>query len=327
MRPLVSRGCVIRVAVIALAVQVPGLARAQAPQGFQADAPKLCDACDEWNAPQQPYRVFGNTWYVGSAGLGAVLVTSSAGHVLLDGGLPQSATRIDANIRALGFRTEDVRLIVNSHAHYDHAGGIAALQRRSGARVAASASGARALLAGQPPADDPQSGFGREANGFPAVAGVRAAADGETLRVGELAITAHYTPGHTPGATSWTWRSCEGERCLDVVYADSLNAVSAPGFRFTGDASHPSLVEGFERSVDAVAALPCDILLTVHPGFSRMNEALRRRGSTPSSAPVTDPQACRAYAEDARRRLARRIAEERASVPAPEPEQAAPPAR
>ena len=142
--------------------------------------------------------------------------------------------------------------------------------------MAASAAGARAIETGEPTPDDPQYAFGREANGFPQVAGVRVVADGETLRVGDVAITAHYTPGHTPGATTWTWRSCEKDVCLDVVYADSLNSVSAPGFRFTGDASHPSLVASFERSIDVVAGLPCDILLAVHPGFSRMYEPLRR---------------------------------------------------
>jgi len=283
------------------------------PGDLAADPPKLCSACDEWNAPREPYRAFGNTWYVGTAGLGAVLITSPDGHVLLDGGLTQSAPRIDASIRALGFRAEDVRLIVNSHAHYDHAGGIAALQRASGATVAASAPGARALERGGPTEDDPQYAFGAEANAFPPVPGVRVVADGETLRVSGIAITAHYTPGHTPGATTWSWRSCEGETCLDVVYADSLNAVSAPGFRFSGDALHPSLVASFERSIDVLAGLPCDVLLAVHPGFSRMNEALGRRGTAPGAAPVVDRQACRAYADDARQRLVRRVAEERAA--------------
>ena len=296
-------------AVVGLAV---GIASAQEPAPFQADPPKACDACDEWNAPQEPFRVFGNTYYVGTAGLSAVLVTSAAGHVLLDGALPQSAPRIDASIRKLGFRTEDVRLIVNSHAHHDHAGGIAALQRRSGATVAASAEGARAIEKGEPTPEDPQYAFGRQANGFPRVAGVRVVADGETLRVGDVAITAHYTPGHTPGATTWTWRSCEKEVCLDIVYADSLNSVSAPGFRFTGDASPPSLVASFERSIDVVAGLPCDILLAVHPGFSRMFEPLRRRAASGAAEPLKDPGACRAYAEGARERLKARVAEETA---------------
>jgi metallo-beta-lactamase class B len=299
---------------VALAASV---ASAQEPRAFRADPAKLCDSCEAWNAAVAPFRVFGNSWYVGTDGLGAVLVTSSAGHVLLDGGLPQSAARIDASIRRLGFRTEDIRLILSSHAHYDHAGGIAALQRASGATVAASAAGARAIEAGGASPDDPQYAFGREANSYPPAASVKVAADGETLRVGDVAITAHYTPGHTPGATSWSWRSCEKDVCLDIVYVDSLSSVSAPGFRFTGDATHPSLVASFERSIDTVAGLACDILLAVHPGYSRMHEALARRGNEPGAAPVVDKQACRAYAEAARKRLRARVVEENGAPPAP----------
>jgi len=137
------------------------------------------------------------------------------------------------------------------------------------------------------------------------------------LRVGDVAITAHYTPGHTPGATTWSWRSCEKDVCLDIVYADSLNAVSAPGFRFSGDASHASIVASFERSIDVVARLPCDVLLAVHPGFSRMHEKLVRRGASPGAEPVKDPGACRAYAEGARQRLRARVAEETAASALP----------
>jgi metallo-beta-lactamase class B len=304
------------------------LALAQEPRALRPDPPIACGACEEWNAEAAPFRVFGNTYSVGPAGLGAVLVTSPRGHVLLDGGLPQSAERIDASIRALGFRTEDVKLILSSHAHYDHAGGIAALQRASGAEVAASARGAEALQAGGPPPDDPQAGSSR----FPAVPRVRVVKDGETVRVGRIAITAHYTPGHTPGATTWSWHACEkpapegsaeragaeqadgaGETCLHVVYADSLNPVSEPGFRFTGGGGRPDAVAAFQRSIDVVAGLPCDVLLAVHPGFSRMTGALRARGASPGAPPVVDTGACRAYAEDARERLARRVAEEKAA--------------
>jgi metallo-beta-lactamase class B len=278
---------------------------------LKADPAKQCEPCADWNAPQEPFRVFGNTYYVGVAGLSAVLVASDKGLILLDGGLPQSAPLIDASIRKLGFRTEDLRLIVNSHAHFDHAGGIAALQRASGAVVAASASGARAMEGGEPPADDPQYGFGKDANSFPRAMRVKVVADGQTLRVGELAVTAHLTPGHTPGSTTWTWRSCEGPRCLDIVYADSLNPVSAPGFRFTGDATHPSIEAVFRRSIATVEKLPCDILLTVHPGFSGMDDKLRRRREQPGSEPFVDRGACRAYAGDAARRLDLRVAQER----------------
>jgi metallo-beta-lactamase class B len=255
--------------------------------------------------------VFGNTYYVGTAGLSALLVTSERGSILLDGGLPQSAPLIDASIRKLGFRTEDVQLIVNSHTHYDHAGGIAALQRLSGAAVASSGPGAEALKQGEPTRDDPQFAFGREANRFPAVKAVRVVKDGETLRVGDLAITAHLTPGHTPGSTTWSWRSCEGSRCLEIVYADSLNAVAAPGFRFTGDATHPSREAAFRRSIATVAALPCDIVIAVHPSFAGMEEKLARRAQKPAVDPFIDPEGCRTYAAGATQRLDARVAEEK----------------
>ena len=296
---------------LTLALLSTTLLAAPAAPKMRPDPPIQCDSCAEWNAPRAPFRVFGNTYFVGPAGLGSVLVTSDAGHVLLDGALPQSAPLIDANIRALGFRTEDVRVIVNSHAHFDHAGGIAALQRASGATVAASAAGARALERGEPVPEDPQFAFGRATNAFPAVKRVRVIEDGETLRVGPLAVTAHLTPGHTPGSTSWTWRSCEGARCLDVVYADSLNAVSAPGFRFSGDATHPSLVEAFRQSIATVEGLSCDILLAVHPGFADMDRKLAARAQGAASDPFIDPGACRVYAANARQALERRLQQEK----------------
>ncbi|HTB76593.1 MAG TPA: subclass B3 metallo-beta-lactamase [Polyangiaceae bacterium] len=295
------------------------VASAAGRRALKADRPKECQSCAGWNVAHEPFRIFGNTYYVGVAGLSSVLVASDRGLILLDGGLPQSAPLIDANIRRLGFRTEDIRLIVNSHAHFDHAGGIAALQRVSGAIVAASASGARAIEGGEPPADDPQYAFGREANRFPSVKRVKVVADGETLRVGTLAVTAHLTPGHTPGSTTWTWRSCEGARCLEIVYADSLNPVSAPGFRFTGDAAHFSIIESFRRSISTVGNLPCDILLAVHPSFAGMEDKLKRRREQPGSEPFVDPKACRTYAADAAKRLDQRIAEEE-KPPAPQRE-------
>jgi len=288
------------------------VAAAAAPV-FKADPPKACEPCDEWNLPQEPYRIFGNTYFVGTEGLSSILIASADGLILLDGGLPQSAPLIIANIRALGFKVEDIRLIVNSHMHYDHAGGIAALQRVSGAKVAASPAGAHALEQGGPPEDDPQYTFGREHNEFPKVPKVRVLRDDEMLRVGELAITAHFTPGHTPGGTSWTWRSCEAANCLDLVYADSLNPVSAPDFRFTGDGKQASRVEDFRRSIARVEALPCDVLLAPHPPLFDMKNKIERRAREPATNPFVDAQACKAYAAKARRNLDERIAQESAS--------------
>jgi len=275
------------------------------------DPSTVCDSCADWNAPHEPFKVFGNTYYVGAKGLSSVLVISDGGYVLIDGGLPQTAPLIDANIRRLGFDTRKIRLIVNSHAHYDHAGGIAAIQRYTGAPVAAATPAARALQAGEPTTDDPQYGFGRKANAFPAVKSVRTIQDGETLRVGSIAITAFLTPGHTPGSTTWTWQSCEGSRCLNMVYADSLTPVAAPGFRYTGDATHQSIVDAFRRGLKRIEELPCDILMTPHPDASDLDGKLARRDRQNRTDAFVDPESCRAYAAVGGKRLDQRIAEEK----------------
>jgi len=285
-------------------------AATQAAAPLTPDTPIECRPCADWNRPQEPFRLFGNTYYVGTAQLSAILIAANGGLILLDGALPQSAPLVDANIRALGFRTEDIKLILSSHTHFDHVGGIAALQRASGATLAASASSADALRRGQPTPDDPQ--FALQDKRFPAVNDVQVIEDGETLTVGDVKITAHFTPGHTPGGTSWTWRSCENERCLDVVYADSLNAVSADAFRFTGSSTSPSIVDVFKRSIRTIEALPCDVLLSPHSGFFDMDGKLRRRREGNANAFV-DAAACRAYASAASVRLDRRIAEEDAT--------------
>src|SRR5688572_23418490 len=158
-----------------------------------AAAPSTCGPCAAWNVAQLPFRIFGNTYYVGVRGLSSILITSSEGHVLIDGGLAESVPTIAASIRALGFRIEDVKLILNSHAHFDHAGGIAELQRLSGAAVAASPWSARVLESGTSPRGDPQFG---SLPTMPKIAKVRVIRDGEILRIGPLALTAHFTPGH-----------------------------------------------------------------------------------------------------------------------------------
>jgi metallo-beta-lactamase class B len=275
---------------------------------FRSDPPHKCDSCDEWNKPREPFKIFGNSYFVGTDGLSAVLIAGDAGLVLLDGGLEQSAAVIDANIRKLGFKTEDVKLIVNSHGHYDHAGGIAALQRASGATVAASPSGAEALRRGENTTDDPQYGFGKEFNGFPAVRNVKVIKDSEVLRVGNIAITANFTPGHTPGSTTWTWRSCEGSQCLNLVYADSISAVSAPGFKFT---AQPSLVAQMRRSITRVGELPCDIVVSTHPSATNLDDKIKRRAAQKGGPDPFVDHGCKALAATAMKGLEARIAEEK----------------
>jgi len=266
-----------------------------------------CDDCAQWNEPQTPFRMYGNTYYVGVHGLSSLLVDSGDGLILLDGGLPQSAPRIADNIRTLGFELGEVKWILNSHAHADHAGGIAALQRMSGAQVAASARGRDGLRLGLAVPDDPQAALG-ESFRFPAVRDAKTIADGEGVSLGNVTVTARYTPGHTPGATTWTWRSCEGKRCVDVVYADSLTAVSAPGFRFNDD---PARVTQFRASIAKVRALPCQIMVSTHPGASQVFEQLAASKHAGREAFI-DAGACRAYADNALQKFEARLHEEAA---------------
>ncbi|MBK7861580.1 MAG: subclass B3 metallo-beta-lactamase [Archangiaceae bacterium] len=265
------------------------------------DTPNACESCAGWNRPHPPVHVFGNTYWVGVEGLSVVAIDSGAGLVLLDGALPQSVPLVEASLQQLGREVKHVKLIGTSHAHYDHVGGIAKLQQLSGATVLASSSTAEALKAGCPTRDDPQAAYGCETNGFPRVTrGVRVVRDREVIKLGALSLTAHFTPGHTVGATTWTWRSCEGSRCLDFVYADSLNPVSADGFKFA------PIAAAFRAATERLESLRCDVLLTPHPDAS---ETLARL--TADAGALVDGQACRAYAKRARQRLDARLASEK----------------
>ncbi|MCC7644011.1 MULTISPECIES: subclass B3 metallo-beta-lactamase [unclassified Janthinobacterium] len=281
-------------------------AQAQAPATPPTPTPG-CDVCAAWNADQTPFRIFGNTYYVGVKGLSSVLITSPQGHVLIDGGLPESAPKIIANIAALGFRIEDVKLILNSHGHIDHAGGLAELQRRSDALVAASPSAALDLASGEVGPDDPQY---HALPKYPPVKDMRLARDGGQFNVGPVTVTAHATPGHTPGGLSWTWQSCDGPRCRNMVYADSLNAVSRPGFKFSASSEYPNAVADLRHSFETLEKLPCDVLISAHPEASQLWERLEASATAGSEAFI-DPQACRAYVAAARSVLESRLEQEK----------------
>ncbi len=261
-----------------------------------------CESCPTWNTPREPVKLHGNTWYVGTKGLSALLITSPAGHVLIDGALEESAPLIAASIRSLGFRLEDVKLILNSHVHYDHAGGLSVLQRATGARVVALAEAAAVLRTGRVARDDPQYEL---AFRLSPVARVQVINPRDTLRVGNITVTAHRTAGHAPGGTTWTWSSCDSLACRDMVYADSQSPVSADNFRFTGSLA----VQAFEEGFATLASLSCDILVAPHPEAVQLWERIAAREGGNANA-LVDREACRRFAAAGRERLKTRLANE-----------------
>jgi len=248
--------------------------------------------------------VHGNTWFVGTDGLSSILVETDNGLILIDGGLPQSAALIDANIRAIGFDPLDINAILVSHAHFDHSGGVAALQRLSRANVYTSEAGVATLASGRLLEDDPQHVAGSDEGSFPAISNVTAVGEGEFVSVGSVNVKANHTPGHTLGSVTWTWESCALNTCLDVVYADSLTAVSAGGFSFAASGAANQMVE----SAGKIADLKCDILLSPHPFFFGMYDKLERRAE---GNPFINSLACTFYAESALDWLEQRLQSEK----------------
>lgn len=274
--------------------------RAVAP--IKTAGPAFAAACkdwDDWDRPAPPVRIHGNTYLVGTCGISAILITGTGGHILIDGGTERGADSVARNIRRLGFRLEDVKIILHSHEHFDHVGGIGRLQQLSGAQVMASPAAAAVLRTGAPSAGDPQAGMHKP---FPSARVDRVLRDGETVRLGNLGLVALATPGHTPGALTWHWGSCDGGVCRRIVYADSLSPVSRDSYRFS---DHPGYLEAFRASIARVAELECDILLTPHPSASDMVGRLGR-------ASMENRDACREFATSAGKALDDRLAKEQA---------------
>jgi metallo-beta-lactamase class B len=263
-----------------------------------AEHQAACAGKDGWSDPAPPVKIYGNVYNVGTCGIVSLLITSDRGHILLDAATAEAAPSIAANIERLGFKLSDVKLIGGTHEHLDHVGGVAELQRRTGATVMALPSAFVAFETGVVDKDDPQVGLHEP---FPGSKVGMMLVSGFPVYHRSLRLTPLATPGHAPGSTSWSWRSCEGKTCLIFVYADSLTAVSADTYRFS---DHRRYVGTFRDSIRKVGRLPCDVLITPHPGASNLYDRLAGK------APLVDRNACRAYAERATAALSQRLAKE-----------------
>jgi metallo-beta-lactamase class B len=255
---------------------------------------------DAWRQPVAPLQLADHTWYIGTQGLTALLIRTPEGAVLIDGGLPQAADMLLKRMRELGVQPQELKLMLHSHAHGDHAGPIAALRRATGARVISNAESAALLARG----GSNDIHYGDDIL-YPPVQADRLVMDGEAVDLGGLRFVAHFTPAHTPGSLSWTWSDTREGKPLAIAYADSL---SAPGYRLLANPKYPRIVEDYRRGFAAVRALPCDVLITPHPDASGWAPA---DAANPHPAPMT----CRGYADKAEARFDAQLAAQRQERP------------
>ncbi len=235
--------------------------------------------------PDEPFHIAGNLYYVGNAGVTSFLLTGPDGHVLIDGGYPESAPAIMASIAKLGFDIADVKILLNSHAHSDHAGGLRALQEASGAELWISEGDADVVAAGG--AGDPTLvpqrflgflGLGR----FPAPHIDHRFKDGATIRLGPIELTAHVTAGHTPGCTSWSFPVRDGDRELLAVSIGSLTLL--PFVSLVEPETYPGIRSDFERSFHVLRSLPAEIFLGSHANWFSMKRKLLERSEAEDPA-------------------------------------------
>jgi metallo-beta-lactamase class B len=238
---------------------------------------------DSWTARTEPVHIIDNVYYVGTVDLASYLITTPAGHILIDAGMAQNAEAIGAGIAALGFNVRDVRIMLTTQAHFDHVGAFARVKAMTGARVLVSA-GDAPLVEGGGKGDYL---FGADYYFEPTKVD-EIVKDGEPVRLGGVELTPHLTPGHTPGDTTWTMKAKDERGVVrNVVFAGSTTV--NPGTKLVGNGKYPSIAAHYRRSFAVLKSLPCDVFLAAHAsafdGPAKMARA--RAGVRPN--PFIDP--------------------------------------
>jgi metallo-beta-lactamase class B len=237
-----------------------------------------------WNRPAEPFHVIDNVWYVGTDGLSAFLFTTPEGHILLDGATPEGAPIIEANIAKLGFKLSDVKILLNSHAHFDHSGGLAKLKQYTGAQLAAMEGDVSALEGGfYLGSEDVKS------MNAPPVKVDRVLKDGDRVKLGDFTLTAHLTPGHSRGCTSWGARlSDQGKWYEALVFCSATVAAN----RITPPLQYEGIVEDYRKTFTKTKAMKVDIPLAPHPEFFQLREKAAKAAAYPKGQnPFIEPGA------------------------------------
>jgi metallo-beta-lactamase class B len=241
---------------------------------------------EAWNKPFKPFRIIDKIHYVGTNFLACYLIATPGGHILIDTGMQESAPIIRANIEALGYKLKNIRIILSSHAHFDHVAGHADMVAATGARVYATEADAETLESGGTKAFHPLTPY-------KPVKVSRILKDGDIVRIGNVALTAHLTPGHTEGNTTWTTTVEENGKKYDVVFVGSMSI--NPGVRMVNYPPWPKIAEAYAKSFRILKELPCDVFLGPHGVFFNLEEKVRRMNAGPKTNPFVDPEGYRNY--------------------------------
>jgi metallo-beta-lactamase class B len=245
-----------------------------------------------WTEPFPPYKIVGNVYYVGSRGLASYLITTSQGHILINSSLESSVPLIRDSVEKLGFHFSDVKILLISHAHWDHAAGSVEVTRRTGAKYMVMDADVPVIESGGKV--DFQYG-NSPGTLYPPAKVDRVLHDGDEVMLGDVALTAHLTPGHTKGCTTWTLTAREGGKTYNLVIVGSPNV--NPGYRLVNNPKYPQIAADYERMFRVLKQLPCDIFLGAHGNYFDM-EAKYAKLKAGGANPFIDPDGYRNYVSE-----------------------------
>lgn len=255
----------------------------------------------EWNKPIEPFRIIGNVYYVGASEVTSFLITTPKGHILLDGGFAETAAQIKENVEKLGFKTADVKFLLNSQAHYDHAGGLAELKKLTGAKMLASAAD-KILLENGGKGDFHLGDWGN----YEPVKVDKIIADGEKISLGGVNLKVLLTPGHTKGCTSWMLETEENNRKYTVVFVGST---TSPDYKLKGNKKYPNIVTDYEKTFRALKSLKADVFLASHGSFFNLLEKSQKKlKNSQSFNPFVSPEEYREFIGNAEREFYEKLA-------------------
>ena len=283
----------IRAAIVFILCALPAFAQSNSEQARK------------WNEPFPPFRIIGNIYYVGATNVSSFAIKTDKGIILLDGGLPETAPQILANLKRVGLDPKDVKILLNSHAHFDHAGGLAELKKTTGAKLYAAQGDKRLLEQGG------HNDFGFDDSlTFPKVKVDHTLTPGEQVTLGDTSLTATLMPGHTKGCTTWSTRVQEGQAEYNVVWICSL---SVPGYKLVNNAKYPNIVQDYQHSFGVAKKLRAEVFLAPHGDFFDLKDRYARLMAGDRRAFI-DPTAIRKYVAQAEEDFTRELDKQKAAT-------------